>query len=243
MDRVSFSAYSGQIFGLLGPNGAGKSTTLRILATILSPTEGSVVVNGSDVVLDPDIVRQHIGFVSNNTAIYDRMTAFEIVQHFGRLHGLAEELIRSRIDEIFLRLQLNEIRNCPGAKMSTGMKQKVSIARALIHQPAVLIFDEASIGLDVLVARSLLEIIADLKKDGHCIIFSTHIMREVERLCDHVAIMYRGKMLDCGTLDELSDRHEESDFEELFIRLLTDADRERTSSQEAPNLVVAGSAR
>ncbi len=226
VDDISFKADSGTIFGLLGPNGAGKSTTLRILATILPPTSGQVLVNGIDVALDADLVRQNIGFVSNNTAIYDRMTAWEIVRYFGRLHELPEDLIDTRSNEIFRRLQLDEIRNCPGAKMSTGMKQKVSIARALIHDPAVLIFDEASIGLDVLVARSLLEIIADLKEDGRCIIFSTHIMREVERLCDHVAIMYRGKILDSGTLEELAERHQQKDFEELFIQLLTSESRE-----------------
>ncbi len=223
VDDVSFSAKQGMIFGLLGPNGAGKSTTLRILATILAPTQGTVRVAGYNAATDPDSVRQSIGFVSNNTAIYDRMTALETVQYFGRLHGLHEDTIQQRTERIFDRLQLDEIRHVLGAKMSTGMKQKVSIARALIHDPPVLIFDEASIGLDVLVARSLLQIIADLKKEGHCIIFSTHIMREVERLCDEVAIMHRGRILDHGTLTELADRHSQDDFEELFIQLLLQA--------------------
>ncbi len=231
VDNVSFRAAPGTIFGLLGPNGAGKSTTLRILATILSPTSGTVRVAGYDAETDPDSVRQSIGFVSNNTAIYDRMTAWETVEYFGKLNGLHADVIEDRANRIFRRLQLDEIRNVLGAKMSTGMKQKVSIARALIHDPPVLIFDEASIGLDVLVARSLLQIIADLKHEGHCIIFSTHIMREVERLCDEVAIMYHGRILDHGTLDELAERHQQRDFEELFVQLLIQASNQIESTQ------------
>ena len=234
IDHVSFEAHPGMIFGLLGPNGAGKSTTLRILATILTPSGGRVMVGGHDVLAEPDQVRRQIGFVSNNTAIYDRMTAWELVSYFGRLHELPEEVIRRRGEEIFRRLQLDEFRDCPGANMSTGMKQKVSIARALIHNPPVLIFDEASIGLDVLVARSLLQIIADLRADGHCIIFSTHIMREVERLCDVVAVMHRGRILDVGPLEELSERHAEQDFEELFIRLLNGATAADAAASEVP---------
>jgi sodium transport system ATP-binding protein len=225
VDHISFKAEQGRIFGLLGPNGAGKSTTLRILATMLTPSRGRVLVNGYDVSTDPDSVRQSIGFVSNNTAIYDRMTAWETVEFFGRLHGLTKDNLNEQGNRLFDRLNLNDIRHVVGAKMSTGMKQKVSIARALIHSPPVLIFDEASIGLDVLVARSLLEIIAELKHEGHCIIFSTHIMREVERLCDEVAIMYRGRILDHGTLPELADRHHQPDFEELFIQLLRAAEK------------------
>jgi sodium transport system ATP-binding protein len=242
IDGISFQAKSGSIFGLLGPNGAGKSTTLRILATILAPTYGSVQVAGFDATLEPDLVRQNIGFVSNNTAIYDRMTAWETVHYFGKLHGLSDEVLKERGDRIFKRLQLDEIRHVLGAKMSTGMKQKVSIARALIHQPPVLIFDEASIGLDVLVARSLLEIIADLKTEGHCIIFSTHIMREVERLCDEVAIMHRGTILDHGTLDELAERHQQNDFEELFIQLLLKANADHEPRRQlSPILSMANS--
>lgn len=226
VDRVSFTATAGKIFGLLGPNGAGKSTTLRILATLLAPSSGRVLINGLDVQEDPAAVRHQIGFVSNNTAVYDRMTAWELVEYFGRLHGLDAETIRLRGDAIFQRLRLTSIREVPGSKMSTGMRQKVSIARALIHDPPVLIFDEASLGLDVLVARSLLEIIADLAADGRCIVFSTHIMREVERLCDRVAIMAGGRILAEGSIEELAERYREPVFEELFIRLLQDADAE-----------------
>lgn len=221
VDRVSFTVRSGEIFGLLGPNGAGKTTVLRVLSTVLSPTSGIANVAGYDVAADPAEVRRRIGFVSNNTAIYDRMTAWEMVEYFGRLHGMSQQELHQRLETLFDQLRMNEFRNVPGAKMSTGMKQKVSIARAMVHDPPVLIFDEATLGLDVLVARNLLEVIRLLREAGKCLIFSTHIMSEVERLCDRIAIMYRGKILDTGTLEELRSRHEQHDFEELFFGLLS----------------------
>ncbi|MDX1962797.1 MAG: ATP-binding cassette domain-containing protein [Pirellulales bacterium] len=221
---VSFSARPGQIFGLLGPNGAGKTTALRILATLLRPTGGTALLNGFDVVSQASFARRQLGFVSMNTAVYDRMTAWEMVEYFGRLHGFAGEELRGRMEKLFERLQMGEIRDLLGAKMSTGMKQKVSIARALVHDPPVLIFDEATSGLDVLVARSLIREVAELRDQGKCVIFSTHIMREVEKLCDRIAIIHRGKILTEGSLDELRDRHHEHDFEELFFRLISDHD-------------------
>ena len=153
---VSFDAQPGEIYGLLGPNGAGKTTLLRILSTVLRPSGGSVTVNGYDVVREPSPVRRQIGFVSNNTAVYDRMTAYEMVHYFGQLHGIEHDILEERIEHIFARMEMNDIRDQLGAKMSTGMKQKVSIARALVHDPPVLVFDEATVGLDVLVARALL---------------------------------------------------------------------------------------
>ena len=150
------------------------------------------------------MVRHHIGFMSANTAVYDRMTAWEMVEYFGRLYGMDDDELRERMELLFERLQMHEIRDLLGAKMSTGMKQKVSIARAIVHDPPVLIFDEATTGLDVLVARALLDTVAELRDQGKCIMFSTHIMREAERLCDRVAIMHRGDILAEGTLDELA---------------------------------------
>ncbi len=220
LDGVSFDARPGQIFGLLGPNGAGKTTALRILSTMLRPTSGTAILNGFDVVTDPHRVRHQIGYVSANTAIYDRMTAWELVEHFGRLYGMQPDPLRDRMEEVFDRLQMNRIRDTLGGKMSTGMKQKVSIARAIVHDPPVLIFDEATSGLDVLVARSLLQTIAELRDHGKCIIFSTHILREAERLCDELAIIHNGSVLAEGTLDELRTRHGEEDLEELFFRLI-----------------------
>lgn len=232
VDGISFHAKAGEILGVLGPNGAGKTTALRMLSTILTPTSGSIRINGADSVTQADEVRRSIGFVSNNTALYDRMSARELVEYFGRIHGLSKETIRERISRIFLDLRMNEMGDVACGKMSTGMKQKVSIARALIHDPPVLIFDEASVGLDVMVARALLDTIAALRDVGKCVIFSTHIMREVERLCDRVAIMHRGRILDTGSLKELAERHHQDDFEELFFDLLSfhDESKEPTAA-------------
>jgi sodium transport system ATP-binding protein len=221
---VTFEARSGEIYGLLGPNGAGKTSILRILSTVLRPTSGTASVNGYDVVTQPALVRHQIGFVSANTAVYDRMTAWEMVEYFGRLYGLSPELLRERMENIFTRLSMNEIRDVLGAKMSTGMKQKVSIARALVHDPPVLIFDEATAGLDVLVARALLKTVAQLRDQGKCILFSTHIMREAERLCDRLSILHRGHILAEGSLSELRVRFGEHDLEELFFRLISQHD-------------------
>ncbi len=225
VDRLTFSARAGEVFGLLGPNGAGKTTALRILATVLQPSSGSAFISSFDVTTQAEMVRYSIGFVSNNTAIYDRMTPWEFVQFFGRLYGVSREVLDERIERLFVQLNMNEFRDVPGARLSTGMKQKVSIARALVHDPPVLIFDEPTLGLDVLVTRSLHNIILELRALGKCILFSTHIMREVERLCDRVAIMHRGIVLDSGSLEELAVRHGTSDFEEMFYRLIMDSEQ------------------
>jgi sodium transport system ATP-binding protein len=224
LDAVSFSAQPGQIYGLLGPNGAGKTTALRILSTVLRPTAGTATINGFDVVTQPSQVRRQIGFMSANTAVYDRMTGWEMVEYFGRLHGIAEEDLVPRMEHLFARLKMNDTRDVLGAKMSTGMKQKVSVARAIVHDPPVLIFDEATVGLDVLVARALLSTVAELRDHGKCIVFSTHIMREAEKLCDRIAIMHRGQILAEGTLEQLRDQHHEHDLEELFFQLISQHD-------------------
>jgi sodium transport system ATP-binding protein len=221
---IDFRAGRGQVYGLLGPNGAGKTTALRIISTILRPTAGSVTIDGYDVVTQSSQVRRRIGFMSTNTAVYDRMSAWEMVEYFGRLHGMPPEELTPRMEEVFERLKMNDIRDLLGAKMSTGMKQKVSIARAIVHDPPLLIFDEATSGLDVLVARALLETVAELRDQGKCIIFSTHIMREAEKLCDHIAILHRGRILAEGTLEELQNQHSEHDLEELFFQLITNYD-------------------
>jgi sodium transport system ATP-binding protein len=220
LDGISFDAHPGQAYGLLGPNGAGKTTALRILSTMLRPTAGGATINGYDVVAEAPQVRRQIGVVSANTAIYDRMTGWEFVEYFGRLYGLAPDELRPRMESLFERLQMDATREVLGAKMSSGMKQKVSIARALVHDPPVLIFDEATSGLDVLVARALLKTVAELRDQGKCVIFSTHIMREAERLCDRIAIVYRGRILAEGTLESLRQRYGEEDLEELFFQLI-----------------------
>jgi sodium transport system ATP-binding protein len=221
LDHVSFDVQPGEIFGLLGPNGAGKTTCLRILSTVLKPSGGKALVAGHNVATEPAKVRSVIGFMSANTGLYDRMTAWEMVEYFGRLYGLPEEKLQPRLEEVFQMLQMNEIRDVLGGKMSTGMKQKVSIARTIVHDPPVLIFDEPTSGLDVLVARAVLKTIHTLRDQGKCIIFSTHIMREVEKLCDRVAIIYKGRILANGSVGELEQLYHEPDMEELFFDLIS----------------------
>jgi sodium transport system ATP-binding protein len=220
VNDINFEARAGEVFGLLGPNGAGKTTAMRILCTVLRPTSGTARIAGYDIVTQAAEVRGHIGFMSMNTAIYDRMSAWEMVEYFGRLYGLEGEKLRVRMEAVFATLQMNDFRDVLGAKMSTGMRQKVSIARAIVHDPPVLIFDEPTAGLDVLVARSVMQNIERLRDLGKCILFSTHIMREVERLCDRVAIVSHGRIQACGTLAELREQHQEADLEELFFRLV-----------------------
>ncbi len=224
LSGISFHVQPGQIFGLLGPNGAGKTTALRILSTVLRPSGGIVTINGYDVLAQPDQVRRQIGFMSANTAIYDRMTGWEMVEYFGRLHGIPADELTERMESLFDRLKMNDTRDVMGGKMSTGMRQKVSVARAIVHDPPVVIFDEATNGLDVLVARALLKTVAELRDQGKCIVFSTHIMHEAERLCDRVAVMHRGSILAEGSVDELRDRHHERDLEELFFQLISNHD-------------------
>lgn len=220
LENVSFQVKAGEIFGLLGPNGAGKTTCLRILSTVLRPTSGAAFVAGYDVSTHPADVRARIGFMSNNTGIYDRMTAYELVVYYGRLYGIPEDVLQPRIEQLFQRLQMGEIRDVLGSKMSTGMKQKVSIARTIVHDPPVLIFDEPTSGLDVLVARKVVDEVRTLRDQGKSIIYSTHIMSEVEKLCDRIAIIYKGRILAMGSVHELVRQHQQPDMEELFFALI-----------------------
>jgi len=220
VDNVSFACRPGQIYGLLGANGAGKTTTLRILATILEPTEGTAVVCGHDVIDEPDKVRANVGFLSAATALYPRLTSREMVEYFGRLNGLDESTLRKRVDEIFSRLDMNSFRDRRCDKLSTGMKQKTSIARTLVHDPRVMIFDEPTLGLDVMTARTIIDFIRDCRQRGKTVMFSTHVMNEVEKLCDVVGIIQSGKLLAEGSLAELRDRYHETDLEEIFVKVV-----------------------
>jgi sodium transport system ATP-binding protein len=225
LQGISFHARPGQIYGLLGPNGAGKTTALRILSTVLKPTSGTATVGGYDVLTQPGQVRRQIGFMSANTAVYDRMTGWEMVEYFGRLHGLPPDELTDRMERLFERLKMNDTRDVLGGKMSSGMKQKVSVARAIVHDPPVVIFDEPTTGLDVLVARALLQTVAELREQGKCVIFSTHILREAEKLCNRIAILYRGRILAEGLLDDLREQYGQHDLEELFFQLITNYDQ------------------
>src|SRR3954466_5802353 len=211
VDHISFQARAGEVFGLLGPNGAGKTTTMRILCTVLKPTGGIATLAGYHVSTQPAEGPRHIGFLSGNTAIYERMSAWEMVEYFARLYGMNGEPLRVRMEAVFTTLQMNDFRDVLGARMSPGMRQKVSIARAIIHDPPVMIFDEPTLGLDVLVARAVLQNIERLRGLRKGVVFSTDIMREVEKLCDRVAIISRGRIQASGTLTELRERHGQND--------------------------------
>ena len=220
VDDISFRCQPGQIYGLLGANGAGKTTTLRMLATILEPTGGTAVVCGCDVIEHPEKVRAKVGFLSTATALYPRLTARELVQYFGRLNGLDDSVLNKRVDAIFDRLDMNGFRDRRCDKLSTGMKQKTSIARTLVHDPPVMIFDEPTLGLDIMTARSITSFIRECRELGKTVIFSTHIMSEVEKLCDVVGIIQDGKLLAEGTLAQLRDKYREQDLEEIFVKVV-----------------------
>lgn len=217
---LSLRAEPGKIYGLLGANGAGKTTTLRMLATLLRPTRGTARVAGHDVVREPQLVRANVGFLAASTALYGRLTAREMVAYFGRLHGLDDRVIAARIKELADQLDMHDFLDRRCEKFSTGMKQKTSIARTLIHDPAVMIFDEPTLGLDVMTARAIVRFVRDCRARGKTVIYSTHVMSEVEKLCDTIGVIHDGRLLAEGTLDDLRTRHGEQDMEEIFVRVV-----------------------
>ncbi len=221
VNDVSFRVGAGQIYGLLGANGAGKTTTLRMLATLLQPTAGTAVVAGFDVRREPDHVRAHVGFLAASTALYGRLTARETIAYFGRLNGLSDRDIAARTARLADDLGMHEFLDRRCEKLSTGMKQKTSIARTLIHDPAVMIFDEPTVGLDVMAARSIVQFVRDCRGRGKTVIYSTHVMSEVEKLCDVVGIIHDGRLLAEGTLPQLQERYAERDTEEIFVKVVS----------------------
>jgi sodium transport system ATP-binding protein len=221
VDGISFRCEPGRIFGLLGANGAGKTTTLRMLATILTPTSGAATVAGFDVVAQPESARANLGFLSTATALYGRLTAREFVEYFGRLHGLSEDVLSRRVEELLARLEMNDFRDRRCEKLSTGMKQKTSIARVLVHDPQVMIFDEPTTGLDVMTARTIVSFIRECRERGKTVIFSTHVMTEAEKLCDRIGIIHGGKLLAEGTLEELRAKKGLHDLEDIFVSVVT----------------------
>ncbi|MBN2396235.1 MAG: ATP-binding cassette domain-containing protein [Candidatus Atribacteria bacterium] len=220
VDDLSFDCRKGEIFGLLGLNGAGKTTTLRVMATMMAPTTGEVIVNGYHVIKEAHRVRQSIGFLSSETGLYDRFTPRETVHFFGKINGLSEQEIKNRMAQIFQVLGITSFQDVRVDKLSTGMKQKLSIARAIIHDPPILIFDEPTVGLDVITAKVVMESIREFRDQGKCIIFSTHQMHEAEKLCDKIAIIHLGKLLSIGTFRDLKERFAVGDLEEIFFKLI-----------------------
>lgn len=218
--NLNFRCEPGKIFGLLGPNGAGKTTTLRMLSTVLKPTDGTALINGFDVVTQPDVVRRQIGFLSYDTGLYRRLTAREMIQYFGQLYGMSRDLIETRIAEISRTLDMTGYLDVRNDKLSTGMKQKVSIARTIIHNPPVMIFDEPASGLDIIGARMICDFVRLCRDQGKTVIFSTHVLSEAEKLCDTIAIINQGEILASGTLGELKTRTLKDNLEDIFIFLV-----------------------
>lgn len=220
VDGVSITAKPGQIFGLLGVNGAGKTTLLRMLSTVLLPTAGSAEVAGYDVVAHPEKVRANIGFMSTSTALYGRLTSKEMIQYFGELYGLSGARLKERMDYVIEKLQIQEFADRLCDKLSTGQKQRVSIARTILHDPPVLFFDEPTAGLDVVTSQTVMQFIEEARDSGKTVIFSTHIMSEVDRLCNHVSVIHDGVVKAEGTVADLKKLAGEENLERVFLKLV-----------------------
>ncbi len=217
VDGVTFSVKAGEIYGLLGLNGAGKTTTLRMLATMLRPDEGTISINGQDAVTHPERVRAQIGFLTGSTGLYWRLTPREIMTYFGWLSGMPGDLIKQRSADLIARLGLEEFVDRRVDKLSSGQKQRASIARTLIHDPPVLILDEPTIGLDVITSRAIVDFIADAKSRGKSVILSTHIMHEAAKLCDRIGIIHAGKIRSEGTLEQFRAHTGKNDLDDIFV--------------------------
>lgn len=222
---VSFVCKPGRVFGLLGPNGAGKTTALRMIATTLHPTSGSILVQGFDTVREPERVRASLGFLTGSTQLYDRLTPNELVRYYADLHGVTRAEFTRRRDEVFQALDMSSYADRRIGKLSTGMKQKVSIARTMIHDPEVLVLDEATSGLDVLASRGIVDLIRRARDRGKTVLFSTHRMGEVDQLCDDLALIHRGRLLYDGTYDAFKREMQATSFEDEFIRRIEAAGR------------------
>ena len=220
VDGVSFECQPGRVFGLIGPNGAGKTTTLRIVSTMLKPTEGSVPVAGFDTLENPKEVRRNIGFMTAQTALYDRLTPTEMVEYIADLYGMQASRFEERKNKIFSMLDMQSFADRRIARLSSGMKQKTSIARTIIHDPAVVVFDEPTTGLDVMTARRIIELIRSCREEGKTVIFSTHHMSEVRLLCDDLAIIHGGKLYFQGTTEQFETEMKSDSYEDEFVRLV-----------------------
>jgi len=217
---VSFSCKAGEVLGLLGPNGAGKTTSLRMLSTALQPTSGQIIINGQDVVADPLIMRKRIGFLSGTTSLYHRLTVRENVQYFAQLHGMSPENVEQEITRIFELLDIGKFADKKADSLSTGMKQRANIARSVIHSPEVIVLDEPTTGLDVISAKTILDFIASYKEQKIPVIFSTHHLHEVEKLCSRVVLIDEGETRFSGTLDSFRQLSDTGNLYDVFVGLV-----------------------
>jgi sodium transport system ATP-binding protein len=221
---VSFHAEAGAILGLLGPNGAGKTTLLRMLSTALKPTAGTASFDGIDVIESPLEVRKRIGFLSDDTGLYGRLTAREMIEYFGKLHGMEHWRLKERINELFALLDMTSFADKRNDWLSSGMKQKVSICRTLVHDPEVIIFDEPTTGLDVAAAEAILQFIESCKAEGKTVLFCTHHMHEVDRLCDSAVVLHHGHLCFQGSVEEMRSRTGKTHLDEAFLALIDSAE-------------------
>lgn len=217
VNNISFNCEPGKIFSLLGPNGAGKTSLLRMIATLLKPSSGNILVNNKDTKNNAQEVRSNIGFLTGSTNLYEKLTPKEIVTYFGELHNMNKKTLKSRTELLFDKLDIHNYSEKRIGQLSTGMKQRVSIARSMIHDPSVVIFDEPTSGLDVISANSIIELIRDCKKDGKTVIFSSHIMSEVDLLCDDLGIISNGKLIYHNTMESYRKLAAGRSLTEVFI--------------------------
>src|SRR3954467_4986977 len=220
---VSLTCNAGEIYGLLGPNGAGKTTTLRCLATILTPTSGTATIAGHDLVTEPEAVRRSIGFLSANTGLYARLTPRETLWFFGELHGLHGDALARRVEQVLALFDITSYADRPNDRLSTGMKQRVGLARAVVHDPPVLILDEPTSGLDPIVSRTVEQAVISLKQAGKCVLFSTHLLAQAEDICDRIGVIGQGQVLAEGTIPELCELTGARNLRQAFFKLVDQA--------------------
>lgn len=221
VDNISFKVNNGEIVGLLGENGAGKTTTLRMLATMLKPTDGTAVLNGHDIIKDQAKVRGEVGILfGGEVGLYDRLTARENIKYFAQLNGMSLEQTNNSISYLVKMLNMEEYIDRRVGKFSRGMKQKVAIARSIVHEPSIMLFDEPTIGLDVTAAKIVQDFILNCKSQNKAIVFSSHTMQEVEKLCDRIVIINKGKIIEEGTIEQLKSKYNNNDMEEIFMKLV-----------------------
>jgi sodium transport system ATP-binding protein len=237
VDGVSFTCLDGQITGLLGPNGAGKSTTLRMIAGLIKPMNGTVVVDANDVVTNPQDVRALLGVQSDMTGVYPRLTSREQLRYYGRFYGLSGQKLEDRVNAIIQEFNMQEIADRRAEGFSRGQRQKIVLGRALVHDPRNILMDEPTNGLDVMAVRETRDTIRRLRDEGRCVLFSTHYMDEAERLCDHIAIIVRGRIIASGTPAELINRTQQDNLEDAFVVLAGSREGLLRSEHDQPTTV------
>jgi sodium transport system ATP-binding protein len=220
VEGVQFTARDGEITGLLGPNGAGKTTTLRMLYTLMKPDAGQVLVDDVDAALDPASVRGALGVLPDARGVYKRLTARENIAYFGELHGMSKPAIELRTQVLADALQMHDILDRRTEGFSQGQRTKTAIARALVHDPRNVILDEPTNGLDVMTTRAMRGFLQQLRAEGRCVIFSSHIMQEVAALCDRIVIIAKGQVVAAGTADELREQTGEENLEDAFVKAI-----------------------